>query len=263
MKNYLLFFSTLCIPLNGVSRAYRGYQKALDAYARERSPENFSAFESAYRALFDSPLSLRGERLAAESEFKRRLNEQRSIELFIEDEVTRAEAVRQRQRDVLEEALAQEKERVALLASERDRMNNELQALKAQIESLEKARTAPEREARYEQLRTSIRSLMDAAPILAPTSPAIIQNRMDRLFDLYAIAEQFAYITQNPADRGLRKKILIPLRNLFESYQGPDGNRGDQAIRNTYRARINTLLTQEKLTTISATIPGEDPYLLD
>lgn len=244
------------MPLSGVSRAYRVYQKALDAYARERSSENFFTFESAYRALVDSPTSLRGERLAAESEFKRRLNERRSLDLFIADEALRVQSAAEAQRQALEETLAQERERVAQLQAERDRVQGELVALKAQLESLQKASPAPEREAQYEQLRTSIRSLMDISDFSAAAAPALIQRRMDSLFEVYALADRFAQLTQNSADRGLRKKIAIAVRNLFNFYQGADGKRGDAAIRNRYRARINELLTKEQLATIPEVLPA-------
>lgn len=262
MKQFL-FLLTFFLPLSGVSSGYRGYQKALDAYARDRSPENFFAFESAYRSLADSRTTLRGEILAAEALFKNRLNEKRSIDLFLEAEAIRALAAREAQRQELESALAEGKARVTQLEAERGLLQTELATLNVQLEALEKARATPEREAQYEQLRTTIRSLKDTADITAATPPAAIQNRMDRLLELYARADHFAQITKKPADEGLRKSIVIPLRNLFALYQGPDGKRGDASIRNAYRARIGDLLNREGITTIKMPPTAEDIETLD
>jgi hypothetical protein len=265
MKQFL-FLLAFSLPLCGASKGYRQYQKALNAYARDRSAENFLSFQSAYTALIDSRATVRGERIAAESEFKRLLGDTRSLADFIEQETMGAQRARVAQRDALESALLAEKSRIAQLAEEQSLARAEIAALKTELEAVEKARRSPEREAHYEQLRTTIRALMDTTDISPKAAPAAVQNRMDRLFDLYSLADRFAQITQNPADKGLRKKILIALRALFLRYQGPQGTQGDATIRTTYRARINPLLEKEELTSLKEPLkqsipPGEDPLL--
>ena len=265
MKNYSLFLISFCMPTALVaSRVFDLYKKAVVQYARDRSRDALERLDVAYSELMSSRFAGKAERLNAPYFFQQNSGSPKSLEQTLQEfREARTSAHEQQEIAELTKQLTTEKERLEVARRDTILREKERQALKAQLELVERARSAPEREAQHEELRTAIRSLIDTADIGATAPPAAIQQQMDRLFEVYAIAERFAELTQNPADGGLRKRIPVVLRNLFALYQGPDGTRGDAAIRARYRARIDALLNHEGMTTVKLPPTAEDMASLD
>lgn len=237
----------------GATPIFERYKKAVNAYAQARNTTNIELLERAYNELMESPRALRGEKLAAEGYFKQRTREPALLPVF------------ERARSVPSVPTVIEPAEDTKLQEEIERLKIELgieqksvQELEVSAEALRKTlqeqqRLMRERPAldttlfakKYDEIRRVLRTF--AQDIDPATLPAETQQRIDIVLAAYDRAKEFSKLTGKKQDVALRQKIAKTLWRLFGVYAGPDGKRGDTAIKRRYQKVITDILLQEGL----------------